>query len=634
MYNIILYTMSSRSRDAFAIIHFGGNPMYLELELYFLKMLRQYTRNDILYLYSVNDTPPSFVEAITPLVTDVVPYDDRGITYDVKFKSIYTNFNILRTCNFIFAYNLEKYDKVCIIESDMVIMKNLDSIFNLKTPAVLTYYVGDRNISFNDRITNSPRDVLSKCQDMGRLNGGIMLIYPSKRLFDLYKAKIGDVIERNCKYPNETLFEYVNNTYYNLPVQYNLSHYHAKPQRLYNYQLDPRDIFLFHFNETAYKHIDIIKNPVDEKGENWLETIGRDKKYVVKKLPIFHYKTNVYDRYRGIIEPIVLAAKRDIDKTDTKRVDKAPIDEAAVVLAPIDEAPNSLVTQYKPVLEDPLDKLLSKIMSKPVVDKPVVEEYDNKPVAKSVAKSPITKPKSPIVEETIFEAPIIKPKSPIVEAPIFEAPIVEEPIVKPKSPIFEEPIVKPKSPIFEAPIVEEPIIKPKSPIVEEPIVKPKSPIVEAPIFEEPVVKSKSPIVKSKSPIVEAPNAKSKKCPKGTRRNKKTGLCEPSKKSVQAEQNINKTPTPSPSPVPSPIPSPIPSLTPSPIHSPIISSSKKCPKGTRRNKKTGLCEPTKKPAVQPEQIIIKTPSPPIPSSSKKCPKGTRRNKKTGLCEPTK
>jgi hypothetical protein len=347
-----------------------------------------------------------------------------------------------------------------------------------------------------------------------------MLIYPSKRLFDLYKAKIGDVIERNCKYPNETLFEYVNNTYYNLPVQYNLSHYHAKPQRLYNYQLDPRDIFLFHFNETAYKHIDIIKNPVDEKGENWLETIGRDKKYVVKKLPIFHYKTNVYDRYRGIIEPIVLAAKRDIDKPDTKRVDEAAvvsasIDEAPIVLAPIDEAPNSLVSQYKPVLEDPLDKLLSKIMSKPVVEKPVVEKpvvdkpVVDKPVAKPIAKpvakpkSPITKPKSPNTKPkspiTKPKSPITKPKSPIVEAPIFEAPIVEESIVKPKSPIFEEPIVKSKSPIVEVPIA-----KPKSPIFEEPIVKPKSPI-----FEEPIVKPKSPIfeepiIKPKSPIFEAP----------------------------------------------------------------------------------------------------------------------------------
>lgn len=38
---------------------------------------------------------------------------------------------------------------------------------------------------------------------------------------------------------------------------------------------------------------------------------------------------------------------------------------------------------------------------------------------------------------------------------------------------------------------------------------------------------------------------------------------------------------------------------------------RCPKGTRRNKKSGNCEPKK--------------------TSTRCPKGTRRNKKTGDCE---
>ena len=62
------------TKNAFAIVHFGSNPVYLELELYFFIMLRKYTKNDILYLYSVNDTPPSFVEAVRPLVDEVIPF--------------------------------------------------------------------------------------------------------------------------------------------------------------------------------------------------------------------------------------------------------------------------------------------------------------------------------------------------------------------------------------------------------------------------------------------------------------------------------------------------------------------------------------------------------------------------------
>lgn len=50
---------------------------------------------------------------------------------------------------------------------------------------------------------------------------------------------------------------------------------------------------------------------------------------------------------------------------------------------------------------------------------------------------------------------------------------------------------------------------------------------------------------------------------------------------------------------------------------------RCPNGTRRNVKTGLCESlVKNNAVVNIKQVKKT----------RCPNGTRRNKKTGLCEP--
>ena len=51
---------------------------------------------------------------------------------------------------------------------------------------------------------------------------------------------------------------------------------------------------------------------------------------------------------------------------------------------------------------------------------------------------------------------------------------------------------------------------------------------------------------------------------------------------------------------------------------------RCPNGTRRNKKTGLCESNK-------QTVKKSPLSQQKQTKKRCPKGTHRNKKTGLCE---
>ena len=54
--------------------------------------------------------------------------------------------------------------------------------------------------------------------------------------------------------------------------------------------------------------------------------------------------------------------------------------------------------------------------------------------------------------------------------------------------------------------------------------------------------------------------------------------------------------------------------------------KRCPNGTRKNKKTGLCEPR----MAEPQVPLAEPQVQVPT--KRCPKGSRKNKKTGLCEP--
>lgn len=54
--------------------------------------------------------------------------------------------------------------------------------------------------------------------------------------------------------------------------------------------------------------------------------------------------------------------------------------------------------------------------------------------------------------------------------------------------------------------------------------------------------------------------------------------------------------------------------------------KRCPKGTRKNKKKSL--PVSKPKTTSPVAVSK------PVNRKRCPKGTRKNNKTGECEPAK
>jgi len=184
----------------------------------------------------------------------------------------------------------------------------------------------------------------------------------------------------------------------------------------------------------------------------------------------------------------------------------------------------------------------------------------------------------------------------------------------------------------------------------------------------------------------SPTKKNRRCPNGTRRNKKTGLCEPIQKvqspsPVQSDNIVEPIPplhepsllieqppssllaepepqplTPSPTPFaeqppssllaepepqpPTPFveqppssllaePKPQPStpLIKSPVQQIVAIPGKRCPNGTRRNKKTGLCEKiTASPIIEKEKtsIIVST------NKTRRCPPGYRKHPKNGVC----
>jgi alpha-N-acetylglucosamine transferase len=135
-------------------------------------------------MYSINDTPLSFIKIIQPFVSKTTGYDDQHITYGITdHSSGYSHFNTLRTCNFIFANHLIEYDKVCIVESDMVICNDIDDIFNLKCPSILCYKCHKHNRD------NHTRKVYFKVSKHSLLlnectmdyNGGILLFKPEKK---------------------------------------------------------------------------------------------------------------------------------------------------------------------------------------------------------------------------------------------------------------------------------------------------------------------------------------------------------------------------------------------------------------------------------------------------------------------
>lgn len=283
----------------YVINHFGDNIKYLEYEIYFLINLRKLTKHDIIYLYSIYDTPKDFIDIIKKIKLNItfVKYNDDNFTINLtsKFKSHYEHFNTLRTCNFTFAYLLTKYEKLCILESDMYILNSIDDIFDLQTPSVY-YKLNKGNIKDDTvyKLTVDPKKVLDGCTKGTSINGGVLLIKPSKKMFSIYVKKINNIIKNNCIFPNETLFLACEKNINNLPIRYNYSHYHFDKFNKF------KDIRLIHYHSTLYKPIDIIK-------DNYIHKLKcKNSKKIIKM-----YNDTIYIPHMTKVNKLLLMNKKN-----------------------------------------------------------------------------------------------------------------------------------------------------------------------------------------------------------------------------------------------------------------------------------------------------------------------------------
>lgn len=283
--------------NAFVIIHFGSNKKYLEYEIYFAINLRDKTTHDIIYMYSINDTPSYFIDIMKKYVNKVIGYDDNGITYNTT-QIQYRDFNVIRNCNYIFAYKLLEYDKICVIQSDLIIIKNIDKIFKYDCPAIVFYsYNKNLNISKNRKIDISNFNIFKPLKQKiisntliidSPVNSGILLFKPSIELYNKSLENI-KVISSIYHPVDEILFIYTNmNNIYSLPFKYNMTwSEYFRITKLYNINL-LKKIICFHFSGKKFKQIDYIKDNYLDK----IKQIDINIYLYIKNLKIKYYDSN------------------------------------------------------------------------------------------------------------------------------------------------------------------------------------------------------------------------------------------------------------------------------------------------------------------------------------------------------
>ena len=121
-----------------------------------------------------------------------------------------------------------------------------------------------------------------------------MLLKPNKKTFKFFTKIFSDIVKNNCVYPNETLFWYTNlvtgHKVYNLPIKYNYVKYNKNSFS---------NIYVYHFNSSTYKHLDIIR-------DGYLEIYRKKNKQIYDALVLFkkeYYDTN-HEKIEQILEKV------------------------------------------------------------------------------------------------------------------------------------------------------------------------------------------------------------------------------------------------------------------------------------------------------------------------------------------
>lgn len=283
---------------AFVLIHFGDNIKVLENELYFLMNLQKCTKHDIIYMFSETDTPRSFIKAINNLNKGIklIGIKDKETTFKAaeNFKSSYERFNTIRTCNFMYAFKLKQYSKICTLESDMYIRENIDDIFDLQEPAVLNTWTIERKPTKEIKYTNNQiTKNLPKNKFMihgSVINGGVMLFKPDVKIFKKLKKYFFKMLKLKDypKYPNEALFVYtmmrLKIKVFNMPIKYNCLH-----RKITEYfEKTKSKAIIYHFDFSEYKLLDVVKDGYVYKDE---------QRNIVTK----EYKEKIYDVFKDKI---------------------------------------------------------------------------------------------------------------------------------------------------------------------------------------------------------------------------------------------------------------------------------------------------------------------------------------------
>ena len=256
---------------AYVSLLYGNNPYFLETMTFGFSLYTTGTPYDRV-LFITEDVPQVQREQLARFFNRI--FLVQSLNVDPKY--FFTKNRWYGVFDKLYAYYLDEYKKIIVLDTDMIILKNLQQPFCPLDTLFQTIHGKFAGMSYHPDyiLTNNekiPIELVKDFQDkqMGVISGGVLLIQPSKVTFYDMIRKLDPTLSSNIhkisyKFPEEGfLSHFFENDITTISVTYNFCPFWITSKEPFSHKIENiqnNQIHVLHFG--GYKMYEWILNPI------------------------------------------------------------------------------------------------------------------------------------------------------------------------------------------------------------------------------------------------------------------------------------------------------------------------------------------------------------------------------------
>lgn len=208
-----------------------------------------------------------------------IPCNEQYIKKD-RFKDVFTKMQM---------FKLIQYDKIMMLDTDMLILKNMDHLFNLPSPAASSSRITIKHgqIISKDRIIKDGKIV-------GRINAGLMILKPDIKTYNFICNDILKEKDIDMKHEQDYLSWFYAGKWTYIFFLYNYEV--ARSLKNIKYKFKTEHIYNLHYS-SRYKPWDFLDKKYYDKFKSSLHL---DKKRIIEHYDLWlDIYGHIYSKFKG-----------------------------------------------------------------------------------------------------------------------------------------------------------------------------------------------------------------------------------------------------------------------------------------------------------------------------------------------